>query len=105
MLSLFGPRSNRSSVYLAHLRRMREEGHARGAAEGRLFMQAIGKTKFQPHEVHTWLSRVVAEGRAELKAQNELDREIEAWDMACRVAFLLIAWRDWTTDVPPARSD
>jgi hypothetical protein len=98
MRSFFGSRSNRSSVCVARLNRMREEGHARGSAEGRLFLRALGKTKFSPHEVHDWLSRVVAEGRAELEAENAVDREIEAWDMACRVAFLLIAWRDWTRD-------
>ena|ERR1700752_4472923 len=101
MRSFFGSRSSRSSVYVARLNRMREEGRARGSAEGRLFLRAFGKTKFQPHEVHDWLSQVVTEGRAKLEAENALDREIDAWDMACRVAFLLIAWRDWTRDVPP----
>jgi hypothetical protein len=101
MPRFLGARPNRGDTYLARLQRMREEGRAKGAAEGKLFLRAFGKTKFQPHKVDDWLSRVVAPGRAELEAQHALDQEIEAWDMACRVAFLLIAWRDWTRDAPP----
>jgi hypothetical protein len=100
MARFLGARPNRGETYVARLQRMREEGHATGSAEGKLFLRAFGKTKFQPHEVHDWLSRVVVKGRADLAAQHALDPEIEAWDMACRVAFLLIAWRDWTRDGP-----
>jgi hypothetical protein len=101
MARFLGARPNRGDTYLARLQCMREEGHAKGSAEGQLFLRTFGTTKFQPQVVHDWLSRVVAQGRGELVAQHALDQEIEAWDMACRVAFLLIAWRDWTRDVPP----
>ena len=101
MVRFLGARPNRGDTYRARLQCMREEGHAKGSAEGKLFLRAFSKTKFEPHEVHVWLSQVVARGRAELVAQHALDQEIEAWDMACRVAFLLIAWRDWTRDAPP----
>jgi hypothetical protein len=100
MARFLGARPNRGDTYLARLQRMREEGHAKGSAEGKLFLRAFGKTKFQPHEVRDWLSQVIAQGRAELEAQHALGQEIEAWDMACRVAFLLIAWRDWTRESP-----
>ena len=105
MARFLGARPNRGDTYLARLQRMREEGRAKGSAEGQLFLRAFGKTKFQPHEVHDWLSRVVAQGRAELEGQHALGQEIEAWDMACRVAFLLIAWRDWTRDAPPPKEE
>jgi hypothetical protein len=36
-----------------------------------------------------WLSTAVVDGRAELEAQHANEREVEARDMACRVAFLL----------------
>ena len=70
MARFLGARPNRGDTYLVRLQRMREEGHAKGSAEGKLFLRAFGKTKFQPHEVHEWLSRVVAQGRAELEAQQ-----------------------------------
>jgi hypothetical protein len=77
---------------------MREAGRTRGSAEAKLFMRALGRTKFQWHQVHDRLSEVIAEGRAELEAQHATNREIETWDVSCRIMFLLIAWRDWTQD-------
>ena len=100
MARFLGARPNRGDTYLARLQRMRAEGHAKGSAEGKLFLLAFSKTNFQPHDVQDWLSGVVAQGRVELEAKHALDQEIEAWDMACRVAFLLIAWRDWTRESP-----
>ena len=61
-------------------------------------MLAFGRTKFQFHQVHDRLSEVIAKGRAELEAQHATDREIETWDVSCRILFLLVAWRDWTQD-------
>ena len=98
MARFLGARPNRGDAYVARLQRTREEGHAKGSAEGKLFLLAMGKKQFQPQEVHNWLSKVIADGRAELEAQHALDSEVEAWDMACRVMFLLTAWRDWTRD-------
>ena len=70
MARFLGARPNRGDTYLARLQHMREEGLAKGSAEGKLFLRAFGTTKFQPHEVHAWLSQVIAQGRAELEAQH-----------------------------------
>jgi hypothetical protein len=98
MARFLGTRPNRGDAFHARSERAREKGHAKGLAEGKAFLLAMGKKNFQPQEVHSWLSNVIVRGRAELEAQHALDHEIEAWDMACRVMFLLTAWRDWTRD-------
>jgi hypothetical protein len=36
-----------------------------------------------------WLQTIVDEGRGELEAQQALEREVEAWDLSCRIAFLV----------------
>jgi hypothetical protein len=36
-----------------------------------------------------WLQNIVDEDRGELEAQRALESEVEAWDMSCRIAFLV----------------
>jgi hypothetical protein len=68
--------------------RARREGAWRGRQEGKLFRLGVGK-KTDRCKALDWLSAVADDGRGELVAQNATEREIEAWDMACRIAFLL----------------
>jgi hypothetical protein len=36
-----------------------------------------------------WLGKAVAAGRADLAAQRAQEREIDAWDMSTRIAFMV----------------
>jgi hypothetical protein len=36
-----------------------------------------------------WLNTVIEEGRADLRAQRAIDREINVWDMSCRIMFMV----------------
>ena len=69
-------------------RHARKEGALCGRREAKLFRLALGTTADRAKAID-WLNNAVSEGRAELEAQHALEREVEAWDMACRVAFLL----------------
>jgi len=40
-------------------------------------------------ESSRWLDGVVAEGRRKLRERNVADADIEIWDNACRIMFLL----------------
>ena len=81
-------RSGRVDTFGERMRRARSEGSRRGRHEAKLFRLAVGKTVDRAKALD-WLNTVVDEGRAELAAQHAHEREIEAWDMSCRVAFLL----------------
>jgi hypothetical protein len=83
----FTPR--RSDTFVGRLERMRREGAARGAHEARLFKVAVGK-HFDRRQAMDWLNASLEEGSEELMAQKALEREINAWDMSCRIMFLLM---------------
>jgi hypothetical protein len=70
------------------IHRARREGAWRGIQEAKLFRLALGK-EADRWKAMDWLNTAVDEGRAELVAQHATQLEIEAWDMACRIAFLL----------------
>jgi hypothetical protein len=70
------------------MRRTRTEGLLRGRQESKLLRLALGNG-FDRAKAIDWLNAAVSEGRAELEAQRATEREVEAWDMACRIAFLL----------------
>jgi hypothetical protein len=36
-----------------------------------------------------WLDSTIDEGRVEPECQRATEREVEAWDMSCRIAFLV----------------
>ena len=81
-------RQGRADTLQARMQRARSEGYARGAREGRLFKLSVGKD-FDREQALDWLTTAIDDGRAELEAQHALDREIEAWDMSCRIAFMV----------------
>jgi hypothetical protein len=65
----------------------REAGHAAGRREALQFL-CVTKNVDQPG-AYAWLARAVTDGRRLLVADNVPDREIEIWDNAYRIAFLL----------------
>ena len=82
-------RQLRADTLTARIQRARSEGFACGSREGKLFRLAVSKVGFARDQVHGWLNTVVDDSRAELQAQHALDREIEAWDMSCRISFMV----------------
>ena len=81
-------RQCRADTFQARMQRARSEGYARGAREGKLFRLSVGKD-FDRERVLDWLGTVIDDGRAELEGQHALSREVEAWDMSCRIAFMV----------------
>ena len=72
----------------ARLQRARHNGYARGAREARLFKSAVGKG-YGRSQALAWLGRVVAVGRSDLATKQTQEREIDAWDMSFRIAFMV----------------
>jgi hypothetical protein len=44
---------------------------------------------YQCEQAPDWLSAAIDEGRAQLQDQHALEREIDAWDMSCRIMFMV----------------
>jgi hypothetical protein len=78
----------RFETFLSRIKRARNEGYARGFLEGRLFTSAVGDG-FKRDQALDRLNTVIEEGREELENRRASEREVEAWDMSCRIAFLL----------------
>jgi hypothetical protein len=45
--------------------------------------------RFTREQAMDWLDSTIDEGRMELEDQHATEREVEAWDMSCRIAFLV----------------
>jgi hypothetical protein len=81
-------RPGRASSLEASLQQARNRGYASGASEARLFKSAVGKG-YGRTQALDWLGRAVAVGRTDLASQHTQEREIDAWDMSCRIAFMV----------------
>jgi hypothetical protein len=42
---------------------------------------------YQKQQALDWLNTAIDAGRAQLEAQHALEREIERWDISCRIMF------------------
>jgi hypothetical protein len=65
-----------------------EATRTHGAREARRFRLATGRG-YGRQRALDWLRTAIDSGRAELQSQQAPEREIEAWDMSCRIAFML----------------
>jgi hypothetical protein len=72
----------------ARLQRARDRGYASGTSEARLFKSSVGKG-YGRSQALDWLCEAVAVGRTDLSSQHAQEREIDAWDMSCRIAFMV----------------
>lgn len=84
--SVFRPA--RPHTVQARLQRARNEGYTSGAQQAKLFRLA-GAGVYQREQALDWLGAAIDEGRAQLQDQHALEREIEAWDMSCRIMFMV----------------
>jgi hypothetical protein len=87
MKLLFAAKPGMSS-YVARMERARRAGYAHGSHEAHLFKLAIGKNADRDKAID-WLNAATEVGREELQAQRAIDREIEAWDMSCRIMCMV----------------
>jgi hypothetical protein len=77
-----------ADTFEARMQRARKEGYARGDREARLFRLATTDA-FQREQALDWLNTTIDDGRADLQDQRALEREIDAWDMSCRIMFMV----------------
>jgi hypothetical protein len=81
-------RPGRVSSLEASLQQARNRGYASGTSEARQFKSVVGKG-YGRSQALAWLGKAVAAGRADLAAQRAQEREIDAWDMSTRIAFMV----------------
>jgi hypothetical protein len=79
---------DRADTFSSRMKRAKDEGYLCGSREAKLCKLAVGKAFTRDHAID-WLDSTIDEGRVELECQHATDREIEAWDMSCRIAFLV----------------
>src|SRR5215210_6335665 len=72
---------------------VRERGYATGVQEARRFLDST-EPDFEQPVAYVWLDRIVTEGRRTLREAGTPDQEIEIWDNACRIMFLLATLRE-----------
>jgi hypothetical protein len=72
----------------ASLRKMRCAGHAQGAEQAGIASVALGGCMTHA-QASAWINGYIAEQRTELRAMGAGHRDIEAWDWACRIMFML----------------
>jgi hypothetical protein len=83
-----GFKFDRADTFLSRMKRARDEGYSCGSREAKLFMLAVGKA-FTREQAIDWLDSTIDEGRVDLECQHATEREVEAWDMSSRIAFLV----------------
>jgi hypothetical protein len=81
-------RTGRALTFEARMQRARNEGYASGAREAELFKLASGKVSERDLALD-WLNEAIPKGRADFESQHATEREVEAWEMSCRIAFLV----------------
>jgi hypothetical protein len=69
---------------------LRENAYDRATREARRFLSGGNRGYL---DIRARLDEVIAEGRRELKARRVADDDVEAWDISCRIMFLLSSWR------------
>ena len=78
----------RVDTFISRMKRAKDEGYLCGSREAKLLKLAVGKA-FTREQAMDWLDSTIDEGRVELECQHATEREVEAWDMSCRIAFLV----------------
>jgi hypothetical protein len=77
------------ATFEARMQRARIVGYASGAREAARFKIATGQVACERQRALDWLNKAIEKGRTDLQSQHALEREVEAWDMSCRIAFLV----------------
>ena len=89
MFSFLTGKTDRADTFIDRMERARSDGYSRGEHQARVLKLALGKD-FQPEQAVDWINTAIDDGRSELQAQHAREREVEAWDMSCRIMFMVM---------------